>query len=885
MKKLFLSFLLMLLPMLANAFEYNGINYSVSAEKTASVINNLTNPYTGDITIPSEIIYLNEPYKVTSIGYEAFKDCTGLKSVSIPNTVTSIGNYAFENCTGLSSITIPNSVTDIGSYAFHGCTNFKNLIIPNGVLYIYFGAFDGCTGLTKVEVYASLDLSSYISSYASYNFFNGCTNLKEAVFDCEKVSPLFKEFKYLEKVTLKNTITTIQDNSFASCTGLKTVVVQCMPTNTGYSIFSGCTALKEVTIDCETTPSLFQNTTSIEKVNFTNSVKTIGGWSFSGCTGLTTIDLPTSVTKIESSAFQNCTSLASIVLPDGLTSLGSSAFVGCTSLSNVVFPNGLKTIENSAFSGCTSLNNISLPYKLESLGSSAFSSCTSLYSIIIPNSVTVLRERTFGDCQNLSSVTIGSGVTKIASNTFTSSYISKVIWLTNTPPSGYSSIYGSINYVSNDQFTSLSNKVIYPFLSSIFEVDGIRYVPVSLSERTCDAIDCVYDESASITKLGSTVTYKGVTLTVQKIQPHICYNNKYINHLTMEVSGSISHNAFQGCSNMQTAIFGTTNNDTDKDNFTGIYIGSNITSIGDWVFYGCESLNKLNIADRVSELTLGSNNNSPIFGSCPLESVYIGGNITYSTTKDRGYSPFYRNTTIRSVTITDKETEISQNEFYGCTNLQRVSIGDGVTDIGDWAFSGCQSLSYFAFGSQLQNIGTEAFSDCTQVGEIISKARTAPVCGSQALDDINKWDCKLYVPDGTIASYQEADQWKEFLFAEEGTGTAEQNPSGDGPQKCGTPKIAYSGDKISFTCETEGVKFFYRITGSDVKAGNGSEIGLQKKYTISVYATKEGYVDSDVAKSTIEIGSSDVFGDLTGDGIVNVADHVELSKIIMEQGQ
>ena len=879
MKKVLLSILLTLLPILANAFEYNGINYSVSAEKTASVINNLTNPYTGDITIPSEIIYLNEVHKVTGIDFNAFKNCTGLKSVSIPNTVTSIGNYAFAGCTGLSSITIPNSVTDIGNYAFLGCTNFKDLIIPNSVIHIYSGAFQNCTGLTKVEVYASLD----IYSYNSYNYFTGCTNLKEAVFDCEKVSPLFKEFEYLEKVTLKNTIATVQESSFASCTGLKTVVVQCMPTYNGSSIFSGCTALKEVTIDCETTPSLFRNTTSLEKVNLTNNVKTIGEWSFSGCTGLTTIDFPTSVTKIESSAFQNCTSLASIVLPNGSTSLGASAFSGCTSLSNVVFPCGLKTIENSAFSYCTSLNNISLPDKLESLGSYTFNGCKSLSSIIIPNSVTVLRESTFGNCPILSSVTIGSGVTSIEWGTFYECNLVKVIWLTNTPPSGYQNLKGSTNYVSNDQYTGISNIIKYPFLSSIFEVDGIRYVPVSLSERTCDAIDCVYNESASITKVAPTVTYKGITLSVQKIQPYICYNNKFINHLTMEVSGAISHNAFQGCSNMQTAILGTTNNDIDKEKFTGIYIGSNITNIGDWVFYGCESLNKLNIADRENELTLGSNDNSPIFGSCPLESVYIGGNITYSKESRKGYSPFYRNTAIRSVTITDKETEISQNEFYGCTNLQRVSIGDGVTDIGDWAFSGCQSLSYFAFGSKLQNIGTEAFSDCTKVGEIISKAKTAPVCGSQALDDINKWDCKLYVPEGTISSYQIADQWKEFLFAEEGTGTAEQNPSGEGPLKCGTPKIAYSGDKISFTCETEGVNYFYRITGSDVKAGNGSEVGLQKKYTISVYATKDGYVDSDVAKSTIEIGSSGVFGDLNKDGKVNVADHVKLSDIIMNK--
>ena len=100
----------------------------------------------------------------------------------------------------------------------------------------------------------------------------------------------------------------------------------------------------------------------------------------------------------------------------------------------------------------------------------------------------------------------------------------KTIWLTNTPPSGYKNASGAINYVSNDQFTSLSNTVKYQFLSSYFEVDGIRYVPISTSERTCDAIDVVYDESAANTKIASTVTYKGIQMTVMNIKPYLAYN-------------------------------------------------------------------------------------------------------------------------------------------------------------------------------------------------------------------------------------------------------------------------------------------------------------------------------------------------------------------------
>ena len=96
--------------------------------------------------------------------------------------------------------------------------------------------------------------------------------------------------------------------------------------------------------------------------------------------------------------------------------------------------------------------------------------------------------------------------------------------------------------------------------------------------------------------------------------------------------------------------------------------------------------------------------------------------------------------------------------------MKNVIIGDGVTTIGDWSFSGCSSLDYFEFGSAVKTIGKEAFSDCTAMTKIISHAVTPPVCGSQALDDINKWACTLSVPQSYATAYQQAEQWKEFFF-------------------------------------------------------------------------------------------------------------------------
>ena len=634
----------------------------------------------------------------------------------------------------------------------------------------------------------------------------------------------------------------------------------------------------------------------------TYNVTSIGDHAFYECRGLTSVTIPNSVTSIGEHAFSRCGGLTSVTIPNNVTSIDNFAFSYCSGLTSVTIPDNVTSIGVSAFANCSGLASITISNNLTSISSSAFESC-GLYSVTIPNSVKYIGSKAFYSCGRLTSVIIGSGVTSIGENAFYYTNLTKTIWLTNTPPSDYTRASGSINYVSNNQFTSFTKAVKYQFLSSYFEVDGIRYVPVSPSERTCDAIDCVYDESAANTKVASTVVYKGVTMNVTNIKPCLAYNNKFMNYLSIDIEGDIPASAFTACSNLKAVTYSDKINGigycafqdcsslisltaTEEVSYSNVlYISKNINTIGDNSFNGCKGLKNVIIADSEETLTLGSNGKNPIFSSCPLDYVYIGRDISYKTGDSYGYSPFYRNTTLREVKITDKETGISENEFYGCTNLQKITIGNGVTAIGKRAFSGCSSLLYFAFGTQVANIGEEAFSDCAAMVEVISKAQNPPVCGSQALDDINKFECKLYVPDGCMAVYTDADQWKEFFFKEEGEGTASQGESGEQiVKKCETPTIGFDGDKLSFACATEGVAFHYTVSHSDVKSGTSSkDVDLAQTYNITVYASKDGYNDSEVAKATIKASNNVLLGDVDGDGIVNVADHVKLSDIIMNK--
>ena len=92
------------------------------------------------------------PNSVTSIGWCAFTWCTGLTSVTIPNSVTSIVQNTFYGCSGLTSVTIPNSVTSIEQYAFQKCSGLTSITIPNSVTSIAHQAFYGCSGLTSVTI-------------------------------------------------------------------------------------------------------------------------------------------------------------------------------------------------------------------------------------------------------------------------------------------------------------------------------------------------------------------------------------------------------------------------------------------------------------------------------------------------------------------------------------------------------------------------------------------------------------------------------------------------------------------------------------------------------------------------------------------------------------
>ena len=399
---LFLAFFASVGTMFAEKVQIGNLYYNLKEDKTAEVTydkyfneNNYKSLTTADI--PASVTYSGTTYSVTSIGWYAFYECTGLTSVTIPNSVTSIGVYAFVSCSGLTSFSVAG---DNSNYCSKEGVLFNKqqttliqyparkqgeYVIPNSVTSIVDYAFAGCSGLT------SLTISNSITSIVDYAFA-GCSSLTS--------------------ITIPNSVTSIGTEAFSGCSSLTSVTIPNSVTSIGTAAFYGCSGLTSVTIPNSITSIVdyaFEGCSSLTSVTIPNNVTNIGKGAFSGCSSLSSVTIPNSVTSIGESVFSNCSSLTAVEIPNSITSIGYSAFAGCSSLTAVEIPNSVTSIGWYAFYECTGLTSVTIPNSVTSIGHYAFTGCSSLTSITTPNSITSIGNGAFTGCSSLTSIYVPCG--------------------------------------------------------------------------------------------------------------------------------------------------------------------------------------------------------------------------------------------------------------------------------------------------------------------------------------------------------------------------------------------------------------------------------------------------------------------------------------------
>ena len=487
-------------------------------------------------------------------------------AVAIPSkidghTVTTIGAGAFRNNKSLYAVTMPDTVTSISNNVFYGCTNLSNIKLSKNLTSIGWRSFEDCVSLTDIEIPKSLKEIVH-SSYNNYKGIFNNSGLKTVTFEegtSQVIGYLFYGANNLENVTLLDTMTQLEYDSFAYCTSLQSISIPETVTYIGTSTFIGCTSLDNIIMPDAITSigsNVFYGCTNLSNIKLSKNLTSIGWRSFEDCVSLTDIEIPKSLKEIVHSSYNNYkgifnnSGLKTVTFEEGTSQIIGYLFYGANNLENVTLLDTMTQIEYNSFAYCTSLQSISIPETVTYIGASAFLGCTSLKETYIPDSVISMGSSLFEGCTNLKKVRLPNGRENIMARMFFNCKSLTDIELPKT-----------VTTIQSDAFygCSLLENIILPEILTTIESSAF-YECSALKEITVPQ---------KVTSIGSSAFYNCDALTSAVING----------------SGNIGDRAFYDC-----------------DALTSIELADGVTSIGSNMCYGCDKLTNVKLGKYIEKI-------------------------------------------------------------------------------------------------------------------------------------------------------------------------------------------------------------------------------------------------------------------------------------------
>lgn len=334
---------------------------------------------------------------ITRVGSYAFRGCTALERLELPQTLTSIGEYAFTGCASLETVDLPQGLTTIGNSAFRSCGVLSSVTVPQSVTKLGTRVFSFCSKLV-LTVWPDSRAEKYATEYAlDYEYvrpqicdhrdaihvpakeptYSESGNLEHWV--CDACGKLFLDAALTQEGTWEQVVLPSMEAQDSRCgenaywTYDPAGIVTILGTGEMYDFSQSESAPWQPLAD------------TIREVRVEKGITSIGARSFRDCTNLTTLTLPDGILEIRDSAFRG-TGLQAVKLPRTVKTVASHAFRDCAALAEVALPEGLRTLGTKAFAGCTALKALELPESLSQISADVFAGCD-LYLTVAPNSL------------------------------------------------------------------------------------------------------------------------------------------------------------------------------------------------------------------------------------------------------------------------------------------------------------------------------------------------------------------------------------------------------------------------------------------------------------------------------------------------------------------
>ena len=680
------------IPLSAETVEIDGLLYELTPSTKTAKITGYTNvPYV--LVIQPTVNYSGADFKIIEIKDDAFLNCNSLESITIPATVTRIGytrdwregdKRPFKGCSALKTVHFKDGEEQLKLGVYYDSSSGKGLFSDCPLEEVYLGRN------IQYEDYSNYPFDKY-PKYYGYSAFYNQTNLAKVTIGpgATIITPyLFYMNKAISSLHLPK-VDTICKSAFEGAHKLTILTFGDALKSVGESAFKDCDNITNLSLPDATetiADNAFYGCSSVTSINLGTGVKEVGAGSFAKCSALTAIRFPSCQTSLGESAFEDCIKLTYVSLGGNLAAVGAKAFKNCVVLSEMVVPDNVTSIGDEAFYGCSGIAAMTLSAKLKTIGARVFWNNSGLVSLSVPGTVESMGQNCFYGCTRLMYLTFEDGTTEMKIST--SGSLSAQIPNQSSADyqkCGYSYFYDSpirVLYIGKDIEYSSSESLKYYNIAS----QKLEYQPSA--------------------PFANKKTLKSVT-----IGPNVTYlSSNFLNgcsELTKivlpEGLKSIYSYAFANCTGL-----------------TSLDFPGSLTFLGDNVVKGSVNISKLKFNDGTETLKVGSNGAESLFSSQKLQSVYIGKNITYTATKEYGYSPFYCQYFMSEVEFSQSGTvtSIHDNLLYKCDNIKSLILPESLTSIGAQALREMKYLETLVIPNNVKTIGEYGISYCDSLKSI-----------------------------------------------------------------------------------------------------------------------------------------------------------------------